>query len=188
MVRANGLTRRGPEPLTEDQKRLAAENFGLAYKAADLVMKNAPPYIDRDDLAQAATFALFRAAKRFDPTRGWKFSTYATRSCIREAAQELERQTRRQTRKVAEVQWCQTDYGCQIDPAAPAAAEDTLEIAEAWAALDGLDPRERMVVVHRNDGVTCRQLGELLSLTRERVRQIELKAMVKLRTRLASRS
>jgi len=58
-------------------------------------------------------------------------------------------------------------------------------VAEALAALDG---RERTVVERRimaEDPLTLQELGEALGCTRERARQIEFRAKVKLRRALA---
>jgi len=62
------------------EKRRAHESFVLHNLA--LVWKNASDHqgrgLDLDDLVQHGTFGLLRAVRRFDATRGCKFSTYAT--------------------------------------------------------------------------------------------------------------
>ena len=66
--------------------------------------------------------------------------------------------------------------------------EEQNTLAAAWEyAHGGLSLRERAALCHTFDtayGVTLDDIGEVLGLTRERVRQIEKKALRRLRTRL----
>ncbi|WP_081871609.1 RNA polymerase factor sigma-32 [Parvularcula oceani] len=71
-------------------------------------------------------------------------------------------------------------------------AEDTLDLEKrrAWlaSAMTCLTDRERRIIQERffsEEKVTLSQLGEVLSLSKERVRQIEKQAISKLRTGLA---
>lgn len=55
------------------------------------------------------------------------------------------------------------------------------------AALQGLTPRERMIVARRRlaeDGVTLESLGQVLGISKERVRQIEHQALTKMRAQI----
>ncbi len=55
------------------------------------------------------------------------------------------------------------------------------------AALEGLTPRERMIIAERRlaeEGVTLESLGQVLGISKERVRQIEQNAMNKLRAEI----
>ncbi|MDL2341534.1 MAG: sigma-70 family RNA polymerase sigma factor [Patescibacteria group bacterium] len=75
------------------------------------------------------------------------------------------------------------------DTDAPIAAEVVMHDdmkAKLWEAIETLDERERKVLVLRhglNDGQpqTLDQIGKQIGLTRERIRQIESKALAKLR-------
>jgi len=57
-------------------------------------------------------------------------------------------------------------------------------------ALETLDPRERLIVERRmlgEDKITLAEIGTSLGLSRERVRQLELRARQKLRAALLDR-
>ncbi|MEU3788364.1 sigma-70 family RNA polymerase sigma factor [Streptomyces fructofermentans] len=87
------LVRGGPDHVAEEAddetlRSLPADN--LRVRARDcfvlhnqrLVHKMVPRYLDQgldyDDLFQHGALGLMRAARKFDPTKGFKFSTYAT--------------------------------------------------------------------------------------------------------------
>lgn len=65
--------------MTDAQRDLVEANIQLAYK---LIHKTPRPHqstsvLDIEDIGQCAILGLIAAAKRFDPSRGWRFSTYA---------------------------------------------------------------------------------------------------------------
>lgn len=84
MSRPNNRT---PKPakklpvLTEDQKRLAADHYHMAVGLATKVARKPHWYNHWDEIVSEATHALVWAAHSFDPSKGFRFSTYAT-SCI----------------------------------------------------------------------------------------------------------
>ena len=61
--------------------RLIEANLGLAHQLARRFVNRGEPY---EDLVQVASLALVKALDRFEPDRGVKFSTYATRTLIGE--------------------------------------------------------------------------------------------------------
>ncbi len=63
-------------PLTEDQRQLAAKWMPLLYK---IVHESAQNQTERDDLISRLQAALLRAARKFDPAKGYTFQAYATR-------------------------------------------------------------------------------------------------------------
>jgi RNA polymerase sigma-B factor len=60
---------------------LVEANLGLARILARRFSNRGEPY---DDLLQVASLALIKAVERFDPDRGFEFSTFATRTVLGE--------------------------------------------------------------------------------------------------------
>ena len=66
---------------------LVSRSMGLVYRQAHPWARR-NPHLDIDDLAAAGAFGLFTAIRKYDPTRGASFATYATpwiRNHIRQA-------------------------------------------------------------------------------------------------------
>jgi RNA polymerase sigma-B factor len=61
--------------------RLVEDHLGLAYQ---LALRFANRGETQDDLVQVASLALINAVDRFDPDRGFEFSTFATRTVLGE--------------------------------------------------------------------------------------------------------
>jgi len=62
---------------TEKVCLLVENHMGLANKLASSKNKATPSYVSFDELQSAAYLGLVEAANRFDPTRGFCFTTYA---------------------------------------------------------------------------------------------------------------
>jgi RNA polymerase sigma-B factor len=76
------MTDQGPScPLPPDRRALVEGHLALA---AHLARRFTPRGESFEDLFQVACLALVRAAKRYDPTRGTAFSTFATRTVLGE--------------------------------------------------------------------------------------------------------
>jgi RNA polymerase primary sigma factor len=130
--------------------------------------------------------SLMRAAEKFDHARGFKFSTYASRAILNDYARGLSEQKTRRARFITgpEVMLEEAaDY--RADGHEGACARDRMQEA-VRGLLTQLDDREHRVIAGRYglDGAgkrTLEQLGEELGVTKERVRQIEARALKKLR-------
>lgn len=66
-------------PTEETLERLVLAYVPLARYLAQRALAKAPPHQDREDILSYAHHGLLDAIKRFDPDRGFKFETYATR-------------------------------------------------------------------------------------------------------------
>jgi RNA polymerase primary sigma factor len=254
VAQSDGISKRDPMRKGNgyDYKQIESELMSVAKNALikhnlRLVVNIAKHYIGKGlsllDLIQEGNIGLMKAIDKFDYTRGFKFSTYATwwvrqamtralleqtktirvpihmmelynkvRKISKELAQQMGREPGKEeiaehlnisVKKVVEALSAVQD---PVNLNAPVGDEDgTVEdfigdnrlspYAEAEQAkiteqimniLHTLSPREKQVIKMRfgigmNSDHTLEEIGRDLAITRERVRQIESKAMRKLK-------
>jgi RNA polymerase sigma factor (sigma-70 family) len=156
-------------------------NLGLVYTMLRRIHSYVP---DEDDRASEAMYGLARAVERFNPWKGFRFSTYACNVIARALMRRANHEGR--YRGMFPVQ-----HDVFLEP--PSQTHDFRD--GLWAerlnrALDGnraeLTDLEVRVIAHRfprRDGrlVTLRQTGYAVGLSKERVRQIQNVALKKLR-------
>jgi RNA polymerase sigma factor (sigma-70 family) len=185
---------------------MAHEGLAVAF-ARDMARRY--PDAELDDLAQLARLGIAEAARRFDPSRGCKFSTYAwiwARAEVTNARPSLRggpiQAPRRPTAPIPSVV-SSFDAADHDDAAAPEPDDDgaTCPIAAACRAEDRervhlalgkLHPRDALVAELRFgiNGAgrphTLAEIAERLGgVTPERVRQIQERALAQLRQLLA---
>jgi RNA polymerase primary sigma factor len=138
------------------------------------------------ELVSDGNMSLIRAVEKFDFSRGFKFSTYASWAVMKNFARARAEATSRRGRFV-------TSQEETLEHAADhRSAERELETAYShdqravYEMLGKLDHRERRIMVGRYgiggaSELTLAQLGKELGITKERVRQLESRAHEKLR-------
>ncbi len=137
------------------------------------------------ELVSNGYVALMRAVEKFDFSRGYKFSTYASWVVINSALRDSARDRRRHrsltgTEALLEAapDHRSAEYPCDVEQKH---FRDAIR-----RMLVGLNDRERTIIVSRFglEGTcqkTLSQLGKELGITKERVRQLENRARGKLR-------
>ena len=247
MVHKAVLDRGGDNPMLSDavdrltrlEWEMFSANVRLAISIAGKYMWSTLPQMD---LLQEAFIGLLKAIEKFDFSKGFKFSTYATwwiRQAVSRAIGDRGRLIRlpvHMVDKVSKVSRVARSIGVdsprdvplhvmaketELTPGEVERAVSSLEDAASWngdeavercvlcvpddlqgpediasladfrrfmsACVEGLPLKEREIISHRfglEDGVekTLEEVGRLFNVTRERIRQIEAKGLMKLRT------
>ena len=156
-----------------------------------LVVSIAKKFVDHtwsfDELVSEGNVALMRAVEKFNFALGNRFSTYATYAVQRHFFRLSQRGRRLRSRFVSDDAALESRAAEPPAPAQPTAEQlDTLKTLFA-GFLEELEPRERRIVVARFgfDGKaprTFRELGAQMGVCKERIRQIQGRAMEKLKS------
>ncbi len=141
---------------------------------------------DLFELVSDGNVSLMRAVDKFDYTRGYKFSTYASWALMKNFARSIPEQRRH-------VERYQTGWDTLFDSVGLGQPEEaeTDQLASLRGTvhrmLASLDTRERSIIQQRyglDDGgepQTLEQIGRRFGVSKERVRQLEARALTKLR-------
>jgi RNA polymerase sigma factor (sigma-70 family) len=143
-----------------------------------------------DELKSDAHVSVMRAVEKFDYGRGFKFSTYATWAIVKNFARSIpDENTHRMRYMTGHDEIFDSKADIHTDE------QELLMVAEQAKQrvnrlLEHLDPRTRDVIRMRTgiDGsaeMTLEQIGNHFGITKERVRQINVRGMKQLRERAA---
>jgi len=140
------------------------------------------------ELLSDGNMSLMRAVEKFDYSRGNKFSTYASWAIMKNFARSIPEEKHRRERYV-------TGNEDFFDAAEDHRTDEQEVLATAEQAthkvnrlLEYLDPREREIIRMRAgldsgaEPMTLEKIGDKLGITKERVRQLNVRAMKKLRS------
>jgi RNA polymerase sigma factor (sigma-70 family) len=147
--------------------------------------------LDFNELISEGNFALLRSVDKFDCSRGFKFSTYACRAILKSFSRVALRTSRYRGRFPTEFDPTleKSDF---VDRKRDNVEADCVEeirdiLAQNRADLNEMEQtviRERFALDTGPDQTrpkTLEQVGELIGVTKERVRQIQNKALRKIR-------
>jgi len=172
------------EQAEEIRRMLVEANLRLVVSIAS---KHTSDDTNFSDLVSKGNFALIQAVEEFDYTKGFRFSRRASLNIAKEYARVSGRSTeltRKRAESVATIQ-----RGLRQNAADVLAIERTRQ-SLAEVIREELDDREQHVILHhfgligssvRKKTKTLKQIGDELGLTKERIRQIELSGLQKLR-------
>lgn len=172
------------------REQIAETNLALVLAMAKRTRMSE---VDFADLVSEGNMALLRAVDKFDAGRGYKFSTYACRAILKAFS--------RQGMKLSKYrQRFPTDFDPKLE------RSNFLEIKRSSFEKDAAEEVKRIVMENRADlsdvertviehrfglesgelekPMTLEQVGQIIGVTKERVRQIQNKAMEKIRLQL----
>ena len=163
-------------------------NRKLIFRA---VRRWMPPANQVDDMTSDCHIVLIQSVAAFNPWIGIRFSTYAF-TCLMRALSRLSQKIQgdKLSRSVPLESLADTDMDpCKMDP--PSAYSIRLDEFLGVSSTI-LSPREKLVLIRRfcldnknHIPGTLEQVGKLLGLSKERVRQVQHRALSKLRAVLA---
>ena len=139
-----------------------------------------------DDLVSDGNLSLMRAVEKFDYGRGNKFSTYATWAIMKNFARSIpDAKTHKQRYMTGHDELFEAKADVRTDEQEVLALADQAR-ARVNRLLEHLDARTREVIRMRTglDGseeMTLEQIGQHFGITKERVRQINVRGMKMLR-------
>ena len=168
----------------ESLNRLAEMHDGLVHAVVRRQVLGDLPYIEA---LQAGREGLWRAILRFDPTRGYAFSTYAWPSILHHVWRAVKLHTRALGKEQAEGEraaYAEWRFNACTNPATLVAAESVKRALQALVAQ--LPQRLQRVIIARyglagRRPAFYREIGTQLGLSGERVRQLHNEALVWLR-------
>jgi len=139
------------------------------------------------ELISDGNMSLIRAVEKFDFSRNFKFSTYATWAIMKNFARSIPEEKVRRERYVTG-----NEEFFDAAPDQRSDEQDQVQSAEQAAhrvnrLLEYLQPREREIIRMRaglddhSKGMTLEEIGQKLGITKERVRQLNVRAMKRLR-------
>jgi len=138
-------------------------------------------------LVSDGNMSLIRAAEKFNYSLGNKFSTYASWAIMKNFARTIPNEFRHRDRFRTSLEEA---FVLQDDPRTSRQQlelEDEHRKLAVGSILTQLDDREQRIIISRfglvpgREPQTLQQVGEEIGVTKERVRQIEAKALRKLR-------
>jgi len=153
--------------------------------------------VDQADLISEGNLALLRAVDKFDCSRGFKFSTYACRAILKafsrvatraaryrghfptEFDPALEKDHHVENKRQSVEEDCIDELRSILGRDMACLSEVEAKVIKARFAID-TEPNRSDIV----KGKTLEQVGEMIGVTKERVRQIQNKALAKLRQAL----
>jgi len=169
---------------TEVKNFLIRSNLRLVVSIAKKYIK---PTNNFFEMVSDGNMSLIRAIEKFDYTKGNKFSTYATWAIMKNFARSIPAEHKRLDRfrtGKEEVFQHSTEYrGSQFEEEVTNRSQNRV----LMDILGQLDPRERDIVMFRyglgdvDEPLTLEQVGQRFGVTKERIRQLESRALRKLR-------
>jgi len=146
--------------------------------------------VDFAEIVSEGNMALIRAVDKFNVDRGFKFSTYACRAILKAFSRTALKSSRHRTRFPVEFE-PEMEKSDWTDRRRDAVEEDCIDELKAIVERNLADLSEVEATVIRRrfnwkqedeSPLTLEEVGQIIGVTKERVRQIQNKALAKIRS------
>lgn len=172
------------EQAVRTKNQLVQSNLRLVVSIAK---RHVNPSDEFFQLVSDGNMSLMRAVEKFDYSRGNKFSTYASWAIMKNFARTIPEEFKHRDRfKTVAEEAFMTTTDERANPLLEE-AEHAERKQHLSKILHRLDPREQQIIIRRfglaqgQEPLTLEALGEEMGVTKERIRQIEARALTKLR-------
>jgi RNA polymerase primary sigma factor/RNA polymerase sigma factor len=138
-------------------------------------------------LVSDGNMSLIRAVEKFDFSRGNKFSTYASWAIMKNFARTIPDEFRQKDRFRPTSEELFLSREDQRSDRYSLESAQTQRAQQVSRIMESLDDREQKIIISRfgldysQEPLTLKEVGEELGVTKERIRQIEARALSKLR-------
>jgi RNA polymerase primary sigma factor len=173
--------------LDEAQKVKNAITQANLRLVVSIAKRHMSPGQDFFELVSDGNMSLMRAVDRFDYSRGFKFSTYGSWAIMKNFARSVpEARTHRERYQTGREELLDLHAGPQPDDAEYDATPEMRAMIDRM--LDTLDERDSEILRQRfgldaaGDGRTLEQIGDHFGVSKERIRQLEARAIQRLRS------
>jgi RNA polymerase primary sigma factor len=192
-IQKEGLTKEAGEQFMEWHRRFEHYREYLVRTNLALVLAMAKRTrlgdVDFAEVVSEGNMALIRAVDKFNVDKGFKFSTYACRAILKAFSRTALKSSRHRMRFPVEFEpdMEKSDWS---DRKRDAVEEDCLDELKAIVNrnLADLSQVEETVIRRRfnwegedDSTLTLEEVGQIIGVTKERVRQIQNKALIKIR-------
>ncbi|MBD3672184.1 MAG: sigma-70 family RNA polymerase sigma factor [Planctomycetaceae bacterium] len=152
-----------------------------------LARKFSDQYSTFEELVSDGNVTLINATEKFDCSRGFRFSTYATHATQRDYYRQIKKRRKNAQRIASDLNEFLGDLGQETEEEVPMKTQAVLYQKVMEVFEEELDDREQHIVCARfgineqESGQTLRSVGEQLGISKERVRQLQMSAVEKLK-------
>ena len=150
------------------------------------------PNVEFGEIVSEGNMALLRSVEKFDVSRGFKFSTYACRAILKSfnrlATKTGRYRQRFPTEYDPDMERSDGDiqrHETQRDDSVEAVREMLVHNRAGLSDVERTVVMERFAIASRGQRKTLAQVGQMVGLTNERVRQIQNRALLKIRQALS---
>jgi RNA polymerase sigma factor (sigma-70 family) len=149
--------------------------------------------LQMSELVSEGSVSLMAAVEKFDYTRGYRFSTYASWAIVKDFARLIPAEAKRRDR-AGGADFANLPVNLRLGQLPDVSAVEQAQRNLQMIIENNLDEREQYIILNhyaldpgviKKKPMTLKQIGDELGLTKERIRQIELQALQKLRQSLS---